>query len=214
MFELASKANDTAGIGMEPQAPTHKVYLGEEYVNSAQMSDVTFMVDGKEFHAHRIALCASSDAFQAMFSSGYREKDASNIEIPNISWTVFEAMMKCIYTGNVDVNAEIAEDLLMAADQYLLDGLKRLCENAIAQGLTVENLSGVFDLSEAFHAPQLARQCVVFALEHYQDVVADATVPGYSQLMQRMALPLRESLKQQLSAAPPPANMDEAELEA
>lgn len=37
-----------------------------------------------------------------------------------------------IYTGSVDVNLDIAQDLLRAADQYLLDGLKRLCEHAIA----------------------------------------------------------------------------------
>jgi hypothetical protein len=38
-----------------------------------------------------------------------------------------------IYTGSVEVNVNIAQDLLRAADQYLLDGLKRLCECTIAQ---------------------------------------------------------------------------------
>lgn len=38
-----------------------------------------------------------------------------------------------IYTGNVDVSVDIAQDLLRAADQYLLEGLKRLCEYSIAQ---------------------------------------------------------------------------------
>ncbi len=33
----------------------------------------------------------------------------------------------------VDVPAEIARDLLVASDQYLLEGLKRLCEMSIAQ---------------------------------------------------------------------------------
>jgi hypothetical protein len=32
------------------------------------------MVEGRPFHAHRIALLASSDAFRAMFNGGYREK--------------------------------------------------------------------------------------------------------------------------------------------
>ena len=38
-----------------------------------------------------------------------------------------------IYTGSVEVTTDIARDLLRAADQYLLEGLKRLCEYAIAQ---------------------------------------------------------------------------------
>ncbi|MCI14445.1 ARM repeat protein interacting WITH ABF2 protein, partial [Trifolium medium] len=62
------------------------------------------------------------------------EKDARDIEIPNIRWEVFELMMRFIYTGSVDVTLVIAQDLLRAADQYLLEGLnKRLCEYTIAQ---------------------------------------------------------------------------------
>ncbi|MCI08745.1 ARM repeat protein interacting WITH ABF2 protein, partial [Trifolium medium] len=70
------------------------VYLGEQYVNNATLSDVTFLVEGKRFYAHRICLLASSDAFRAMFDGGYKEKDARDIEIPNIRWEVFELMMR------------------------------------------------------------------------------------------------------------------------
>eukprot|EP00983_Pelagomonas_calceolata_P041936 1138272-Pelagomonas_calceolata.AAC.6 len=60
-------------------------------------------------------------------------QEASSIEIPNIGWDVFHCMMTYIYTGNVDVAPEIAPQLLQASDQYLLEGLKRLCEMRIAQ---------------------------------------------------------------------------------
>lgn len=76
-----------------------QVYLGEQYVNNATLSDVTFLVEGRRFHAHRIALLASSDTFRAMFDGHYREKEASQIPIPNIRFAVFESMMRCIYTG-------------------------------------------------------------------------------------------------------------------
>ncbi|EEF41701.1 protein binding protein, putative [Ricinus communis] len=105
----------------------------EQFVNNPTLSDVTFLVEGKRFYAHRICLLASSDAFRAMFDGGYKERDAKDVEIPNIRWDVFELMMRFIYTGSVDVDIEIAQDLLRAADQYLLEGLKRLCEYTIAQ---------------------------------------------------------------------------------
>ena len=41
--------------------------------------------------------------------------------------------LRFIYTGNVEVATDNAQDLLRAADQYLLEGLKRLCEFSIAQ---------------------------------------------------------------------------------
>jgi hypothetical protein len=44
---------------------------------------------------------------------------------------------------------------LQASDQYLLEGLKRLCEMCIAQSLSVEELAPTFELSEAFSAPQV-----------------------------------------------------------
>lgn len=84
-----------------PAQPPRTVYLGDEYVNSRTLSDVTFSVEGRPFYAHRIALLASSDAFRAMFGGGYREKEAALIEIPNIPYDVFEVMMRYIYTGQV-----------------------------------------------------------------------------------------------------------------
>jgi hypothetical protein len=36
-------------------------------------------------------------------------------------------------TGTVDVDSDVAVDLLKAADQYLLDGLKRICEYTISK---------------------------------------------------------------------------------
>jgi hypothetical protein len=75
------------------------VLLGSKYVNSQTLSDVTFIVEGRPFYAHRIALLASSEIFQSMFDGGYREKSATTIPIPNIRYEVFEAMMHCIYTG-------------------------------------------------------------------------------------------------------------------
>jgi BTB/POZ domain len=80
-----------------------QVYLGAEYVNNKTLSDVTFLVEGQRFNAHRIALLASSDTFRAMFDLPFKEKDASTIPIPNIRFVVFEAMMRCIYTGMLPV---------------------------------------------------------------------------------------------------------------
>ena len=73
--------------------------LGAGYVNSQKLSDLTFVVEGRPFHAHRIALLGASEIFRTMFDGHYREKDASTIPIPNIRWEVFERMMTCIYTG-------------------------------------------------------------------------------------------------------------------
>ncbi|KAI8004795.1 ARM REPEAT PROTEIN INTERACTING WITH ABF2 [Camellia lanceoleosa] len=181
LYKLANKATTLSPIDAAPPSPTPQVYLGEQYVNNPTLSDVTFLVEGKRFYAHRICLLASSDAFRAMFDGGYREKDARDIEIPNIRWEVFELMMRFIYTGSVDITLDIAQDLLRAADQYLLEGLKRLCEYTIAQDISLENVSSMYELSEAFHAISLRHTCILFILEQFEKLSAR---PGYYHLIQ------------------------------
>lgn len=51
----------------------------------------------------------------------------------NTFWNLVRHLYRFIYTGNVEVASDNAQDLLRAADQYLLEGLKRLCEYSIAQ---------------------------------------------------------------------------------
>ncbi|KAL7200680.1 hypothetical protein ACSBR1_032580 [Camellia fascicularis] len=188
LYKLATKVNSVSPVDAAPPSPTPQVYLGEQYVNNSTLSDVTFLVEGKRFYAHRICLLASSDTFRAMFDGGYREKDAKDVEIPNIRWDVFELMMRYIYTGSVDVNLDIAQELLRAADQYLLEGLKRLCEYAIAQDISVENVLLMYELSEAFNATSLKHACILFILEKFDKL---SNMPWYSNLIQRVLPEMR-----------------------
>lgn len=201
---LAKKINELAPIADQagPSQPVKTVYLGAQYVNSPTLSDVTFTVEGRPLYAHRIALLASSDAFRAMFDGGYREKEVDNIPIPNIRYEVFEAMMQYIYTGLLEPNPDMARELLQAADQYLLSGLKLVCETCIAGTLTVDTLGEVLVLSEAHAAPQLGKRCVMFALEHYDDVVSSMGTQNYAALMGRMLPLLRPTLHEDLRNCP------------
>lgn len=81
-------------------------------------------------------------------------------------------LCRSIYTGTVDVTPDFAQDLLRAADQYLLEGLKRQCEYAIAKDLSVDCVSDVYELAEAYHASTLRHQCVIFTLEHHEQTSA------------------------------------------
>ncbi|EOY05612.1 PREDICTED: ARM REPEAT PROTEIN INTERACTING WITH ABF2 isoform X2 [Theobroma cacao] len=203
LYKLANKAMSLSPMDAAPPSPTPQVYLGEQYVNNATLSDVTFLVEGRRFYAHRICLLASSDAFRAMFDGGYREKDARDIEIPNIRWEVFELMMRFIYTGSVDVTLDIAQDLLRAADQYLLEGLKRLCEYTIAQDISLENVSSMYELSEAFHAISLRHTCILFILENFDKL---STRPGHLHLIQRIIPEIRNYFAKALTK-PNPHNL-------
>ncbi|KAK8928215.1 ARM REPEAT PROTEIN INTERACTING WITH ABF2 [Platanthera zijinensis] len=203
LFKLANKAMALSPMDAAPPSPTPQVYLGERFVNSSTISDVTFLVEGKRFYAHRIALLASSDAFRAMFDGGYREKDMRDIEIPNIKWEVFELMMRFIYTGSVEISPDVAQDLLRAADQYLLEGLKRLCEYTIAQVVNLDNIFSMYELSEAYNAVLLQQTCILFVLEHFEK---SRTRPWHSELILRIVPEMRNYFDRILRLSPSQRN--------
>ena len=192
------------GVLQSPSTPSpppsnSEILRGEQYVNNPDTSDVVFVVEGKNFHAHRGTLLAESEVFKSMFDGNYREKEATSIPIPNIRWPVFNAMMQCIYTGTVDVNLDIAQELLEAADQYMLESLKELCEQKISQHLALDNVWAAYELSESFDAPQLAIRCGLFCLDNVSQLleqIADA-----ESLLERVGKRLIESIQTHVEEA-------------
>ncbi|CEM12535.1 unnamed protein product [Vitrella brassicaformis CCMP3155] len=72
-----------------------------EFRNNPTFSDITFIVEGRQYYAHRIILCLLSDRFRAMFTSGMKESSEKEIEIPGVRYEVFESMMDFLYSGEV-----------------------------------------------------------------------------------------------------------------
>lgn len=177
--------------------PEPNEYLGGRYVGQKPLSDVIFLIEDKPFYAHKIALQASSDVFKSMFQGDYREKEAETIPIPNIRWEVFEAMMTCIYTGTVEVKPGLAQELLEAADRYMLENLKQLCQDAIAKQINSSNVSAVFDLAEAYDATILATLCTMYCLDG-NEVTCFGSRRSYCRALQKMTNKLIQNMEDHL----------------
>jgi len=81
-------------------------------------------------------------------------------------------MLRFIYTGNTSSLESMADSLLAAADKYALDRLKVSCEEALCNGLTVENVSEVLILADLHSADQLKAQAIEFInTRHVTDVM-------------------------------------------
>ncbi len=76
-------------------------------------------------------------------------------------------MLRFIYTGKAPNLETMAADLLAAADKYALDRLKVMCEEALCNSLTVENVSEVLILADLHSAEQLKAQAIDFINTHH-----------------------------------------------
>ncbi len=73
--------------------------------------------------------------------------------------------------------------------------------------MSTSSLADIYALSEAFSAPQLGKRCVLFALEHVDDLLEQHAASGdgqvvYAAIMARMAPLLKESLVEDLNKQP------------
>mmetsp|Transcript_25039 Transcript_25039/g.39388 ORF Transcript_25039/g.39388 Transcript_25039/m.39388 type:complete len:168 (-) Transcript_25039:244-747(-) len=155
-------------------------------INNRELSDVTFIVDGFRVYASRLHLAARSAHFRAMLFGGMREQGQEEIEIKDVSHPVFLKVLEFLYTDAVeDVGQDVAVPLLMAAELYLLERLKALCEDAIRQSITADNVVGVFVAAHRHNATGLKEIGLNFILDHLELVKLSQ---GFQELKQEPEL--------------------------
>uniref|UniRef100_A0A7R9UG27 BTB domain-containing protein n=1 Tax=Pinguiococcus pyrenoidosus TaxID=172671 RepID=A0A7R9UG27_9STRA len=140
-------------------------------VNNQMFSDVTFIVDGIPIYATRAHLAARCEHFRAMLYGEMREASSEEIVIHDIRHDTFLKLLEYLYTDQVeDLTAESATPLLIAAEQYLLERLKGICEGIIRQSITVENVIGIFMAAHRHNALRLREIVLEYILANLEDV--------------------------------------------
>ncbi|GCB80253.1 hypothetical protein scyTo_0016141 [Scyliorhinus torazame] len=89
--------------------------LDPHFLNNKEMSDVTFLVEGKPFYGHRVLLFTASPRFKMLLSSRMSSDNPSSIfiEIGHIKYNIFKMVMQYLYYGGTETlqirNSDILE---------------------------------------------------------------------------------------------------------
>ena len=80
----------------------------------------------------------------------------------------FKKVLEFIYSDQVQlISAEQAIDILVAANKYGLDRLKRLCEKYLVGIIDLENVIDLLYLSDMHQAMELKRMCINFTIAYF-----------------------------------------------
>mmetsp|Transcript_56873 Transcript_56873/g.133639 ORF Transcript_56873/g.133639 Transcript_56873/m.133639 type:complete len:509 (+) Transcript_56873:273-1799(+) len=139
------------------------------FLNEQKLSDVTFIVEGKPVYAHKL-LCMRCSYFRAMFDGQMREAQQKTITIPNMSHRVFLTLLEYLYTDEVEISLDMAMDLFVAADQFGVERLKRLCEKKILISISIDNAATILQAANMHIADGLRQSCLDFILRHFDAV--------------------------------------------
>lgn len=134
-------------------------------------SDICFVINGQEIRAHKAILLARSPVFAAMFNCGMQESASGRVDIKDIAPDIFKAFLLFIYTDQVDFANVDAEDLLVAANKYLIPLLKFKCQEHLSQKLTEENCTELLMVAHVHNGVHLKKSATDFIRLHYKVVM-------------------------------------------
>uniref|UniRef100_A0A8C6X2N0 Ectodermal-neural cortex 1 n=2 Tax=Naja TaxID=8638 RepID=A0A8C6X2N0_NAJNA len=107
-------------------------------------TDVLLHAGNKSFPCHRAVLAACSRYFEAMFSGGLKESQASEVNFHNsIHPEVLELLLDYAYSSRVIINEENAESLLEAGDMLEFQDIRDACAEFLEKNLHHTNCLGM-----------------------------------------------------------------------
>ncbi|XP_015771165.1 PREDICTED: ankyrin repeat and BTB/POZ domain-containing protein 2-like [Acropora digitifera] len=147
------------------------IRIGSDYINSADMSDVTFLVEGRPFYAHKIILATASKKFKALLSEMPSESEDGNdpcIEISDIKYDIFTLVIQFLYSGRMEKPSEESAilEILKASEFFMLESLKRRCECLAADYLDCDNVLDTYTFAKLCKAKELVSFCEAFMLRN------------------------------------------------
>uniref|UniRef100_A0A8C0FXP9 Ankyrin repeat and BTB/POZ domain-containing protein 2 n=1 Tax=Bubo bubo TaxID=30461 RepID=A0A8C0FXP9_BUBBB len=157
--QLASIFTHCYGTSPIPSIPeirkTLPARLDPHFLNNKEMSDVTFLVEGKLFYAHKVLLVTASNS--------------AGLTASHLAFFPFQMLMQYLYYGgteSMEIPTTDILELLSAASLFQLDGLQRHCEILCAQTISMENSVNIYKYAKIHNAPELASFCEGFFLKH------------------------------------------------
>ena len=133
-------------------------------------TDVTIVTSEKEFKAHKVVLISQSAFIETRLEERWTEHGGNRIEMRDVSAVTMDTILTYMYTGKVADIDKAAHELLPRADEYQLDGLKTLCEEALCKSLTAQSVIDVLMMADTHNAPNLKQSCLTFIAKNISDV--------------------------------------------
>ncbi|XP_060037986.1 BTB/POZ domain-containing protein 2 isoform X1 [Erinaceus europaeus] len=168
--------------------------------NNEVLCDVHFLVGkgrgAQRIPAHRFVLAVGSAVFDAMFNGGMATT-ATEIELPDVEPAAFLALLKFLYSDEVQIGPETVMTTLYTAKKYAVPALEAHCVEFLKKNLRADNAFMLLTQARLFDEPQLASLCLenidkntadAIAAEGFTDIDLDTLVA----VLERDTLGVRE----------------------
>ncbi|XP_054756612.1 BTB/POZ domain-containing protein 2-like [Lytechinus pictus] len=170
--------------------------------NNETLSDVHFIVgkgdNMQRIPAHKFVLSVGSAVFDAMFNGGMATT-SSEVELPDVEPAAFLALLRFLYSDEVQIGPESVMTTLYTAKKYAVPALESACVEFLKKNLSSDNAFMLLTQARLFDEPQLANLCLetidkntaeALSAEGFTDIDLDTLIV----VLERDTLGIKESM--------------------
>jgi len=189
IYDLSEYISHSINGGSSKSPKCSNAQEMKQLIDYKHLSDITFSVNDRDFHLHKVILGSRSIWFENLCVNGkFKESSQSVIKLETISKEIFEIVVEYIYTGYANVGA-LAVQILLAADELDLKGLLKICESEILHHLTIENIISTAQFAERYNASTLLEECIKIILDNEKTL---QSTTEFTELSSNIKLKLKE----------------------
>lgn len=134
--------------------------------------DVVLKIGEKLIKSHRVVLCAGSRYFSTMLASGLKESSQDDpIEIKTVDPAAAELLIRYIYCGELQLDNQLVEPVLYAADMFDIPEAVNLCCKFLLRSLTKYNCLYTLRLGDRHNNQELYSAAVKVVSSQFTEVV-------------------------------------------
>ncbi|VDO80244.1 unnamed protein product [Heligmosomoides polygyrus] len=140
---------------------------------SPNFSDVTFVIEEKRFHAHKVILAAHSEYFSIMLYGSLKESTEAEIVLKGTDPLAFQTLLRYIYTGQAELFSFKLNELLkilLLSHEYVLIKIMKAVASYLKTRLDIGNVFTILRTSTLLALQDLTQSCMKFC-DRYADQV-------------------------------------------
>lgn len=128
----------------------------KEILDDNKFVDCFLKAGDKSLPCHRLILAACSPYFREFFLSDESEEKKKNMELDNVDPVVMEAIIKYLYSADIDLDDGNVQDIFAVASRFQIPSVFTVCVTYLQRRLSPANCLAIFRLGLLLDCPRLA----------------------------------------------------------
>ncbi|XP_062594084.1 kelch-like protein 26 isoform X2 [Saccostrea cucullata] len=164
-------SSDDQQVSFEAADHGDSVLAGLKHLREKQqLFDVTFLVEGQTFQAHRVVLASCSDYFRAMFTDGLVECQRETIRLNGVTANGMKNLIDFAYSSKLLLDFDNVEDILLSANHVQMLPVLQACSDFLKQHLSIENCIDMLRLTNLLCIRKLKSNVLKFMCSNWTKV--------------------------------------------